>query len=612
MPHAMSEQLVQIAPAAGYGSAFRGLNAYSEEDAAVFFGRDKEIQQLCQLIKANTLTIVFGKSGTGKTSLLNAGVFPKLRMDDCLPFRIRLEFQDNSPALMTQILQVIMKQVDKYGFKITQPDPGVTLWEFFHKEQLWRIVTPVLLLDQFEEIFTLAGKYPTKKQEVETLLEELADLVENQIPDQVKARYMNEGKNIEFDYHNAKAKIVVAFREDFLPEMESLAKDIPSVKNSRFRLKPMNGNQAFDVITRTWDKTIDKAEARRIVFYLTNETETDTIDAEGSVGKFDSLEIEPSLLSQVCAYLDKERTNERLDKISADFLTRYPKGVILSAIYHTALAQSESAAHANGRTAAVKEFIEDNLITEEGFRTKYDEKEIPAGVTPGIKTLQQKYFIRQEGKCIELTHDVIATIVKSDRDKRRTAVAVAYANARAKKRSMRIIAGAVAIGLIAWGASAVVSKMQIDDAEQQVASAKDTLNRLMQVRDSIKNSPLPVRVPEKAKDEEAGKKQLASLTQTISELRTTIVEDSVAFANFRKEANRKLALARAASLGERQQVRDMLDKISSEYARKRDFLRMYESHVDSIIRFRHQDDTLQYHIGVIALHHPAFINILNK
>src|SRR5665647_3873148 len=84
-------------------SLFIGLQSYSEAQSDIFYGRDEEIDRLTNLVKANTLTIVFGKSGTGKTSLLNAGVFPRVRKDYCLPFRIRLEFNDDSPDLVTQI-----------------------------------------------------------------------------------------------------------------------------------------------------------------------------------------------------------------------------------------------------------------------------------------------------------------------------------------------------------------------------------------------------------------------------------------------------------------------------------------------------------------------------
>ena len=94
-------------------SLFIGLQSYSEAQSDIFYGRDEEIDRLTNLVKANTLTIVFGKSGTGKTSLLNAGVFPRLRKDYCLPFRIRLEFNDDSPDLVTQIKNILKSEIDK-------------------------------------------------------------------------------------------------------------------------------------------------------------------------------------------------------------------------------------------------------------------------------------------------------------------------------------------------------------------------------------------------------------------------------------------------------------------------------------------------------------------
>ena len=98
--------------------SFLGLQSYTEAQSNLFFGRDNETDSLTSLINLNTLTIVFGRSGTGKTSLLNAGVFPRLRKSFCLPFRIRLEFNDNSPDLITQVKKVLKEEIDKYGFKV--------------------------------------------------------------------------------------------------------------------------------------------------------------------------------------------------------------------------------------------------------------------------------------------------------------------------------------------------------------------------------------------------------------------------------------------------------------------------------------------------------------
>ena len=400
-------------------------------------------------MKYNTLTLIFGKSGTGKTSLLNAGVFPLLRIDDCLPFRIRLVFNEDSPPLLAQVWSVLKSQVAAYNFRIETYIEGETLWEFFHREGLWKVVTPILVFDQFEEIFTIAAKYAHRQEELEALITELADLIENIVPAKVKARYLNDNKRIEYDYKRQRVKVIFAFREDFLAEMESITAKIPSVKNARFRLMPMNGTKAYEVITKTWKTAIDTAEAEKIVSYLVNVPEEETDAPQNLRSMFDVLEVEPSLLSQVCASLDKERQNEHLEKISADFLKKYPKENILSSIYHRAIQDSVSAAETEASTEKektalevwVKNFIEDNLVNENGFREKFPSKKIPDKMMPAIDGLKARFFIRQDGIFIELTHDVIATIVKHERYLRRKA----EASRAAMKKALRIVALAIFI-----------------------------------------------------------------------------------------------------------------------------------------------------------------------
>jgi hypothetical protein len=66
-------------------SPFPGLEAFTEEDSAVFFGRDVEVAELLDRLhpvvpaQANRLVTVVGPSGAGKSSLVQAGVIPRLR-----------------------------------------------------------------------------------------------------------------------------------------------------------------------------------------------------------------------------------------------------------------------------------------------------------------------------------------------------------------------------------------------------------------------------------------------------------------------------------------------------------------------------------------------------
>ena len=58
---------------------YRGLRMFGEEDAKFFFGRDREIQRLLEKLKSTRFLAVLGPSGSGKSSLVRAGLVPELR-----------------------------------------------------------------------------------------------------------------------------------------------------------------------------------------------------------------------------------------------------------------------------------------------------------------------------------------------------------------------------------------------------------------------------------------------------------------------------------------------------------------------------------------------------
>ncbi len=62
-----------------------GLFSYTEENRAYFHGRDEETAELARRVQRKLLTVLFGQSGLGKTSLLRAGLVPRLRARRLLP-----------------------------------------------------------------------------------------------------------------------------------------------------------------------------------------------------------------------------------------------------------------------------------------------------------------------------------------------------------------------------------------------------------------------------------------------------------------------------------------------------------------------------------------------
>src|SRR5258708_7138199 len=62
------------------GNPYPGIRPFEDRDADRFFGRDEEIEQLLRLISSQRFVAVLGVSGSGKSSLVRAGVIPVLRM----------------------------------------------------------------------------------------------------------------------------------------------------------------------------------------------------------------------------------------------------------------------------------------------------------------------------------------------------------------------------------------------------------------------------------------------------------------------------------------------------------------------------------------------------
>src|SRR5438270_2893686 len=60
-------------------SPYRPLEAFSESDAEWFFGRESEQRLICSNLLAFRLTVLYGRSGVGKSSVLQAGVIPLIR-----------------------------------------------------------------------------------------------------------------------------------------------------------------------------------------------------------------------------------------------------------------------------------------------------------------------------------------------------------------------------------------------------------------------------------------------------------------------------------------------------------------------------------------------------
>jgi hypothetical protein len=182
-------------PAIDPENPWPGLSSFTEETRGFFFGRDPETDELARLVRRETLTVLFGQSGLGKSSLLQAGLFPRLRETDHLPLYLRLDHSSEAPALEEQVKAALNDAFVQARADAPPVGPAETLWEYFHRKDvdIWstknRLLTPVLAFDQFEEMFTLGRVDDTRRERSSAFLAELADLVENRPPPMLRDKF---------------------------------------------------------------------------------------------------------------------------------------------------------------------------------------------------------------------------------------------------------------------------------------------------------------------------------------------------------------------------------------------------------------------------------------
>jgi WD40 repeat protein len=157
------------APALTAGlNPWRGLKSYDEQHCQLFFGRENEIEQLAGLVAEQPFTAVLGASGTGKSSLVKAGLLPRLR--GCDPDGERLDAGGDGSWCILPPMQPVASPLRSLHALLAAhlPELGdglslarlrssstaladlVTAWSQTHAG-----CKLLLVVDQFEELLTL-------------------------------------------------------------------------------------------------------------------------------------------------------------------------------------------------------------------------------------------------------------------------------------------------------------------------------------------------------------------------------------------------------------------------------------------------------------------------
>ena len=443
------------APALDADNPWPGLASYDEAAREYFSGRADETAELARRIADDPVTVLYGKSGLGKSSLLGAGVAPLLRERGQLPVFVRLRHDADAPPLMEQLAAALFDAFAAGPVKHPPRRDGEPLWDYLHRDGLafWapkiQPVRPVFVLDQFEEVFTLGA---AGRQGVEAFREQLADLAENRIPAALARRIESgDAARAGLDLHAQPYRLVLSLREDFLPELEGWQAAMPSLRRNRMRLLPMRTAQALTAVCN--DRTrhlVDEALARRIVGYLAGGAVVG--GATGGVAEAADDEpdrdacVEPALLSLVCRGINDARRRAGKPRFD-DALFDAGKGTIVADFCAQSLAD---------QPARVRRFIEDELVTDQGFRNSFA---VAAAIGQGsvtrdeIRVLVGRRLLRLEhhlgAERVELTHDLLTRAVLASRGLR----LAAERSAALRKRVLKYggIAALLLVGVVGLG-----------------------------------------------------------------------------------------------------------------------------------------------------------------
>ncbi len=222
---------------------FKFLDAYNKEDKDIFFGREEELEELYRLVFETNLLLVYGASGTGKTSLIRCGLANKFQSSQCLDLYIRRGTEINQSLLDTVVkntptavgINEPVESASDWFESLIEEEPNeesveAGVEDFTSKNPIAKALqalylatfTPIyLIFDQFEELYTLGN--PDEQIQFAQNIEEL---VRVPLP----------------------LKIVIVMREEYLARIYELEKRVPQLRNKKLRIEPMNLTRVQQVI----------------------------------------------------------------------------------------------------------------------------------------------------------------------------------------------------------------------------------------------------------------------------------------------------------------------------------------------------------------------------
>lgn len=483
-----------------------GLSSYEDPAKSThklkFCGRDSDTFDVTRLIDDNFFVTLYGKSGIGKTSLLNAGVFPALRREHYTPLSLRLGMTEEGESFQTIITTAVERALQETGGSILtipvvdeQKDKTTVdfLWNWFARRQFLtadeQTTFPVIVFDQFEEVF----RQSEMRAKTEVLLAQIHYLIDEShaLSDCIVA-----GEEYTYDFN---FRFVVSIREDDLYRLEDSIDNctLTALKRCRYRLRSLSEEGARAAIIVPGEGLFRPEEQDQIEQTII-----------GIARNKEEQSISTNLLSLVCnrIFVDFQKRADA-DFISQSLVDTFVKDNPFERFYEEAT---------KGFSNKEKGYIEDHLVDSTGRRNSMPESDfllhVPNGTTllEGDTRILQRSSVSTDGGNyrIELIHDSFCEPLSKQREKREK---------RRRVRMFLFVSGISIIFLIL----SVFSLFYYLKAEKKTEEAKENAKIAeMKTNEAEENARIAEENKQKAEEKEQETKETnKKLEKKIKELK---------------------------------------------------------------------------------------------
>ncbi len=353
------------------------------ESGQTLYGREREIAALRYMLTSERIVLLYSPSGAGKSSLINAGLLPRLvnRFDIWGPARLNLVPPDgNGNRYVWSTIAALEK---------SETFPEMTLAEYAAQRPRER--NPLILFDQFEEVLRLDPvDLPAKRLFFEQLGEMLRD-------PSIWALFI--------------------LREDYLAPLDPYRRLLPTQLQNRYRIDRLTREMAMQAIENPVERTSRKYAPGVVETLAENLAKIKVQQPDGSFREEPGVYVEPLQLQVVCYDLwEKLKPSERtirLDKVG-------DIGEALSNYYVHAVKSSADGIENTERL--IREWFQNKLITPDGVRNQVRHEATASGGldNPFIARLVDSYIVRAEHRggslWYELSHDRLVEPISQNND----------------------------------------------------------------------------------------------------------------------------------------------------------------------------------------------------